>query len=252
MSDVELHYRISGNGSPVIFLHGFMENLQMWNEVLEDFPCRSVCVDLNGHGESQLTEHSVPSITFMAEQVGEIIRKEKLENAIIVGHSMGGYVGLELMKRFPTLEHLILFHSHPWEDSVEKKQDRERVAELIQSKASIFIRDAIPNLFFDPQKNMHAIAKYIHMAEQMSPQAIAWAARAMKNRINNEQQLIENPSKYCFVIGEKDQLIPSKQVESFCSKNAIPVVVIKDVGHMAHEEKLRETKSILQTILLEN
>lgn len=252
MGEQALNYRISGSGNPVIFLHGFMENLHMWDQLLDDFPCEAICIDLNGHGESELVDQEELSIVYMANQVANIILKEKLEHAVIVGHSMGGYVGLELMKQFPSLEHLVLFHSHPWEDSPEKKRDRERVAELVQTKSSVFIHEAIPNLFFHPESNQKAIEKYIQMAERMLPKSIAWAARAMKNRNNNEQLLIENPNRFCFVVGENDKLISSEEVKAFCMRNEVPFVIIPEVGHMAHEEEILQTKSILQAILLEN
>lgn len=48
-----LHYRITGNGYPVLLLHGFLEDESMWKEIRQSFDgFQFICVDLPGHGAS--------------------------------------------------------------------------------------------------------------------------------------------------------------------------------------------------------
>jgi 2-succinyl-6-hydroxy-2,4-cyclohexadiene-1-carboxylate synthase len=248
MSEQLLNYRISGNGNPVVFLHGFMEDHSMWDELLPHLPVKAVCVDLPGHGLSPIDFNATPSILSMAKEVEKIIVREKLKDALIVGHSMGGYVGLELMKLIPGLEHLILFHSHPWSDSEDKKRDRERVANMVLTKAPVFIREAIPNLFHDPASMQNAIEHYIQMAEKMDPKAIGWAALAMKNRFDLAYLMEKNPEKFTVISGENDKLIQVGLLDVFCKQNKISSIVLPNVAHMAHEENREEVIHILNTI----
>lgn len=248
MSEQLLNYRISGNGSPVVFLHGFMEDCSMWDELIPHLPVKAICIDLPGHGLSPVDFNATPSILSMAKEVEKIIVHEKLKNAIVIGHSMGGYVGLELMKLVPSLEHLILFHSHPWSDSEDKKRDRERVANLVLTKASVFIREAIPNLFYHPSEMEDAIEHYIRLADQMNPKAIAWAALAMKNRFDLAYLMEKTPEKFTVISGEKDKLIQVALLDVFCKQNKISSIIFPNVGHMAHEENREEVIRLLNTV----
>lgn len=248
MTEQLLNYRISGNGSPVVFLHGFMEDHSMWDELLPHLRVKAVCVDLPGHGLSPVDFNATPSILSMAKEVEKIIIHENLKDALIVGHSMGGYVGLELMKLMPGLEHLILFHSHPWSDSEDKKRDRERVANLVLTKAPVFIREAIPNLFHDPVRMQNAVEHYIQMAELMDPKAIGWASLAMKNRFDLAYLMEKNPEKFTVISGENDKLIQVGLLDVFCKQNKISSITLPNVGHMAHEENREEVIHILNTV----
>ncbi len=248
MTEQLLNYRISGNGSPVVFLHGFMEDYSMWDELLPHLPVKAVCVDLPGHGLSPIDFNATPSILSMAKEVEKIIIRENLKDALVVGHSMGGYVGLELMKLIPGLEHLILFHSHPWSDSEDKKRDRERVANLVLTKAPVFIREAIPNLFHDPARMQNAIEHYIQLAEKMDPRSIGWASLAMKNRFDLAYLMEKNPEKFTVISGENDKLIQVGLLDVFCKQNKISSIVLPNVGHMAHEENREEVIHLLNTI----
>jgi pimeloyl-ACP methyl ester carboxylesterase len=152
------------------------------------------------------------------------------------------------MKLIPSMEHLILFHSHPWSDSEVKKRDRERVANLVLTKASVFIREAIPNLFYNPSGMENAIDHYIHLADQMNPKAIGWAALAMKNRFDLAYLMEKAPEKFTVISGEKDKLIQVPLLDSFCKQNKISSIVLPNVGHMAHEENREEVIALLNTI----
>jgi 2-succinyl-6-hydroxy-2,4-cyclohexadiene-1-carboxylate synthase len=248
MRDQLLNYRIFGIGSPVVFLHGFMEDQSMWDEIIPHLSIKAVCIDLPGHGLSPIDLDSTPSILSMAKEVEKIIVHEKMEQAIVIGHSMGGYVGMELMKLLPTLEHLILFHSHPWGDSEDKKRDRERVANLVLTKAPVFIREAIPNLFHNPTQFKSAIERYIQLAEQMDPKAIAWAALAMKNRFDLAYIMGKKPEKFTVISGKNDKLIQVSLLDSFCKQHKISSIMLPNVGHMAHEENRQEVIQLLNTI----
>ena len=243
-----LNYRISGNGDPVLFLHGFMEDCSMWDHILSELPVRAIAIDLPGHGKSTIPEQQA-SIQLMAEKVMEIVRLEGLESAQIIGHSLGGYVALELMKLNPTFEHATLFHSHPWEDSASKKEDRNRVIELGKEKSSYFIREAIPNLFCD-KSLLQTMNHYISIAQKMQPEAIAWAAKAMRDRNDNASFMVNNTSKFTIIQGEFDALIPRASTYEFCKTSNINYIEIPSCGHMAHEEQFTKTLNAFKTILI--
>ena len=95
-----IFYRVSGLGNPVIFLHGFLENHSIWNTIateIETLGFKVVLIDLPCHGKSRF-DGSICSMQFMAKAVQKIMAEEKISNPFIFGHSLGGYVALEIAK----------------------------------------------------------------------------------------------------------------------------------------------------------
>lgn len=85
-----LNYRASGQGRPVVFLHGFLESISMWNFLKPFETIQSVLVDLPGHGGSELNEDLELSMTSIAESVVQLLGDLGIVSYDIIGHSMGG------------------------------------------------------------------------------------------------------------------------------------------------------------------
>jgi len=245
-----LNYRISGNGDPVVFLHGFLEDLTMWENIVSNFQHKTcVLIDLHGHGASFFNPKITPSIAEMAKQVQNTIRELGIHHYQLVGHSLGGYVGCELMRTDDRMEHLILLHSQPWADSEIKKKDRNRVIELVKTKAVYFIREAIPALFAYPTEHESSIRTYCQIAERMNPEAIAWTTIAMRDRFSAVDSLTDNANKTSLIQGQLDQLIPNLKMQQFCEKVAIAYYEIVNCGHMSQVEEPNTVNELLKVII---
>ena len=245
-----LHYTVTGVGDPVVFLHGFMEDTTIWEGLTAHFPNNTcIAIDLHGHGHSFFDKDAVPSISLMAEQVRTLLDTLSIGNYQLIGHSLGGYVGCELLKSDSELEQLVLFHSHPFPDNEEKKKDRDRVIELVKTRAKFFISEAIPNLFAFPEEHKEAIARYSRIAEQMEPAAIGWSAAAMRDRPSYVNILSEKPGQVSIVQGELDKVVPGKELHAFVEKHAIHWFGIERCGHMSQEEEPEKALEILKVIL---
>src|SRR3989338_7611853 len=205
-----LHHRISGNGDPVVFLHGFMEDNSMWEQFLPHFQHKTcILIDLHGHGKSFFNPELPREINVMAQQVRTTLDKLSISSYQLVGHSLGGYVGCELLKT-----------------------DRDRVSKLVLTKSVFFIREAIPNLFAFPTKQQGAIKTYCDIAERMHPEAIAWSTIAMRNRGSSEQILKDRPENVSIIQGQLDPLIPNLQLRTFAENHRIGFYEIPRCGHM--------------------
>ena len=93
----------------------------------------------------------------MADAVEAILNHLDIGRAVIIGHSMGGYVTLAFAEIFPekTLG-FCLFHSHAFADSEEKKANRDREIELVKSgKKMQIINSNIPKSFAN--NNLHRV-----------------------------------------------------------------------------------------------
>ena len=213
----------------------------MWDYLpLAELPIQQIRIDLPGHGWS-FELLNTPSIRLMALEVQRILAHLSIENFTVVGHSMGAYVGLEL-SQLKGFERLILLNSNCWSDSEQKKQDRLRVSSIVMKAKSHFIREAIPNLFSNPAEQGQVIQVLIEEANCMTPEAIAFAALAMRERTDFTEFVNANPKCFIFIHGKLDRLV---SVEELQAKIAGPSIHLLDCGHMAHVEAGEELMDIL-------
>ena len=235
-----LHYRVSGEGPVWVFLHGFLESSTMWDCLaLAELPIKAIFIDLPGHGQSDLLDLN-PSIQSMVQEVEKVLDFLDVDQFSVVGHSMGAYVGLELTKRLG-FQKLILLNSNCWADSEQKKQDRLRVAAIVQKAKFHFIREAIPNLFSNPTAQPIFIQTLIQEANLMSADSIAFAALAMRERADFTPYVNAHPEQFVFIHGKSDRLV---SVEELQAQITGPRIHLLDCGHMAHVEAGEQVLSI--------
>jgi pimeloyl-ACP methyl ester carboxylesterase len=217
----------------------------MWEALpLSELPITSLFIDLPGHGKSGLLDQN-PSIHAMAQEVQKVLVHLEIQKFTVVGHSMGAYVGLELSQH-PGFQKLILLNSNCWTDSEQKKQDRLRVAAVVTKAKSQFIREAIPNLFANPELHPLFIEALMEEANLMSPEAIAFAALAMRERTDFTSFVNAHPEQFIFIHGKLDRLV---SVEELAAKIKGPRNFLLDCGHMAHVEAGEELMKVLKNYL---
>lgn len=244
-----LNYRMFGNGHPVVFLHGFLESLTMWDYLnLEDLEVKCICIDLPGHGKSDLLDDAEPSMQYFAAEVQAFLKELNIDRFSIVGHSMGGYVGLQILKNTDAVNKLVLLNSTYWADSEMKKRDRILVAELVQHSKSLFLKTAIPNLFLNPEKFKSAVKKLIDEALLQSPGAIAYASLAMRNRADFTDFAMIHHERISIIQGVDDKIVLKSLIDE-SNKKGLNVINIEDCGHMAHIEKSAEVIRALSIML---
>lgn len=248
MSDL-LHFSDQGEGPAVIFLHGFLESSSMWNYLsIDDWEVRRILIDLPGHGDSLVLNEVPPSIERMAEKVIEIIDRIGVASYSVVGHSMGGYVGLQLLRKDNRANRLILLNSNFWSDSAEKKVDRRRVAEIVYKAKGLFLREAITNLFIDSEKYEVEVESLIQEANDMQPDAIAYTSLAMAERPDLTDYYLKERQRIFVIHGVEDRLIPIDRLRSIVPDEQ-NCYFVEGSGHMSHIEQSDEVKKILLSCL---
>lgn len=99
---MKLNHRIIGDGRPVIILHGLFgmsDNWLSFAKMLSEDAFKVISVDLRNHGQSPHSDTF--SYSLMAADVNELIHDLQLNNVVVIGHSMGGKVAMQLMNDFP-------------------------------------------------------------------------------------------------------------------------------------------------------
>ncbi len=240
-----LAYLREGSGSPVVYLHGFLESSVIWEQInLDGF--EKITIDLPGHGSSK--EVSCISIAEMAAILLQTLNSLSLGKYDLVGHSMGGYAALELVKIDSNCNRVVLLNSNFWEDSPQKKLDRQRVAKLVKSRKDHFIIEAIPNLFMDPEKHDSLIKNLIADAKKMSPANIGDASFAIMNREDNSEFADSLGDKLLIIQGKHDQIVPLELMRERTSGMRCEVCELES-AHMSLFETTDETKRCLAEFL---
>ncbi len=111
VNGVTLSYRVAGDpaGEPMVLLHGLGDDERDWRTVLPALAGRHrvYALDLRGHGRS--SHPGEYSFELMRDDVLGFLEKADVGRCVLVGHSMGGTVGILLARRAPhLLTHLIL------------------------------------------------------------------------------------------------------------------------------------------------
>jgi pimeloyl-ACP methyl ester carboxylesterase len=246
---------ISGTSdqTSLVFLHGYLLSSSQWiNLALKRAPWRSVLLDLPYHGENKSALLSQKSMKAYADFVQAELQKIGVERYHLVGHSMGGYIGLELLKQDKNLDKLILLHSNIWADSEERKRNRERVAVVVKRNKTLFLRESLPLLFKDKHKHQTVILELIREASAMSAEGIAHGALSMRDRLDKVELVRKNAQRIFFIQGSNDALIPLKEAEEVWKKYAREdhFFVIPDSGHMSHLERPRTLRRLLEDVVL--
>jgi pimeloyl-ACP methyl ester carboxylesterase len=101
VNGISIHYAISGHGSPVIFLHGGLANVDYWGNQLPAVAAHHTVILMDSRGHGRSTRDTRPyGYDLMADDVIALMDALKIPKADIVGWSDGGILGLDLAMRY--------------------------------------------------------------------------------------------------------------------------------------------------------
>jgi pimeloyl-ACP methyl ester carboxylesterase len=103
-------YRIAGSGPAILLIHGIGDNSTTWNAIQAKLAQRFTVIapDLLGHGRSDKPRADY-SVAAYANGMRDLLSVLEIERVTVVGHSLGGGVGMQFAYQFPHLvERLIL------------------------------------------------------------------------------------------------------------------------------------------------
>jgi pimeloyl-ACP methyl ester carboxylesterase len=234
-----------------VFLHGYLESSESWNDFVKLFADEYyvVCIDLPGHGKSAILSENM-TMEIMANAVIEICDELRIHAFNLVGHSMGGYVSLELIKNYPDrLNTVVLLHSHCFADSDEKKANRDREIELVRAgKKDLIVNSNIPRLYANHNHEtfVESIKNSKKIALQTHDSGIIAALNAMKSRTDKTELLMKTSVPVLLIGGKHDNLIPFEAMEKIKKQvSLVKLVALENSGHMGFiEEKDKTAKEM--------
>jgi len=259
-----LYYKIKGSGTPLVFIHGYLENHLIWEEFIQEINnYKCISIDLPGYGNSPFVEPEkkkignytiikpiIPSIEYFVTKIVETLEEINIKNAHFVGHSMGGYTILELAKKYPNyIKSLTLMNSHPFADTPEKKEARLKEVNLIKEGK----KETLINQFVEKLYTPGFLKKYIEFSKEIALQVhhdtMIFSLLAMKDREDYSSFVLNFNKPILIIIGENDPFIPIQKINELPENSYLTKVKINNSAHMSFIEKKEEVLKILLEFL---
>lgn len=231
-----------GRGLPVVLLHAFPLNRTMWEPQIAALfgECRCIAPDLRGFGDSP---RSGPySMDQYADDVVALLDALQIEQAVIGGLSMGGYIALALWRRHQKrIRALVLADTRSGADTDEGKQKRGALIALAQSEGSVAVADKqITGLLGKStrEKQPELVDRIRSIMAGESPDGIVGALEAMRDRPDSTSLLAGINVPTLIVVGDEDVLTPPKEARAMhAAIRGSRLEVIPAAGHLSNLER---------------
>jgi len=212
--NINIHYQLSGKGTTVLLLHGFLENKEMWQFAHNEFSKthQVLSIDLLGHGKTGCleTDHSMLAMGNAVKAVCDHLK-------IVTG--------------------ICLMNSNYFADSQEKKDIRKRANEMVKTQFQNLVRMSFMNLFAQRSIDLfkNEIASVLEQALQTPITGYIKASKGMITRLDYSDFFANLEIPKTIFLGAKDPVMPAKPIIEFCNKQQITYHLL-DKGHMSHIE----------------
>jgi pimeloyl-ACP methyl ester carboxylesterase len=252
----KINYSDEGAGHPVVLLHGYLETADIWDDFVSliSGSFRVISINLPGHGHSDIYRET-HSMEFLAEAVNGLMGSLGIEKAFLAGHSLGGYVALAFVEKYPSkLSGYCLFHSHPFADSSEAVQKREREILIVKAgKKFLMYPENVKRMFADcnVEKFSDQLERSKKIASGIPAEGIIAVLRGMIARPSRLKLMEEGLVPCLWILGSMDNYIPCEAIKQ---KVKLPanarLLVLENSGHLGFiEEKERSAAALTDFIL---
>ncbi len=239
-----LHYTVKGQGQPLLLIHGFPNDSSAWNTIVPALSerYRVILPDLPGAGKSSLPDTEL-TLEYMATCLKEVLDKENISEAVLAGHSMGGYTALQFAAMFPErVKGISLVHALASPDTEEKKENRKKAMALMrkgEAEKEMFLKGMAQNLFAQEFARLHPeiVNLVVEKGKQLSAEVLTSFYRAIMNRTDKRPLLRKCSFPLQWIIGDEDNAAPMKDALEQCHIAAVnDVCLYSPCGHMSFME----------------
>jgi pimeloyl-ACP methyl ester carboxylesterase len=239
----KIYYSDSGQGETIILLHGYLESSEIWEGFAKKLSrkFRVISIDLPGHGLSKVYG-DCHTMEFLASAVKGLLDCLQIKKVFLTGHSLGGYITLAFLELYPDmLGGYCLFHSHPFADTPETVEKREKEIRIVRScKKYLLYPENISKMY--ATKNLEtfreAVQRSKDIAATIRDEGIIAVLNGMMARPSRLSVMEKSKVPCLWIFGGLDNYISG---ETVLSKVRLPVnarvVTLENSGHMGFVEE---------------
>ena len=254
---ITINYNDLGESKlPIIFIHGFPFDQTSW-KLQTDYlhhNSRVLTYDIRGFGKSTQTDEQL-SLPLLADDLIHFMDALQIPKAIVCGLSMGGYILLNALNRYPQrFAAIVLSNTQCIADSVEAREKRQKNIELVASGGQAeYTENMLQNLFHPEsfKSKPEAIEEIRKVMLSTSPSIITETLHALANREELCYTLKNITIPTLIISGKEDRSI-SYQQSSFMHQQ-IPrsiLHLIDKAGHLPNLEQPQEFNLLLKDFVM--
>lgn len=251
-----ISYHDSGTGTPILFLHSFGHNKNLWFPQLThcvELGYRVIAPDMPGHGESSFhpADHTVDRI---GQCYVEFLDKLGIGKTVVAGISIGGYIALRMWAHRPeAISALVMICSKAEADTDEiRERRRKQVENIMQNGLANFVETTAPKRVSPTIVETRPwVVDWIRMMNYtVSAEANAATLEAMAVKEDDTPTLATIDVPALILSGSDDIFIPKESPYNL-EKGIADAAhhVIRDAGHVASLERPTEVNGHLESFL---
>ena len=240
---VNLAVEVRGEGPAVLFIHGYPLDHSIWQhqvESLEGF--RRIAPDLRGLGQSDAPDLGY-GIPIYAADLAALLDALGIDDVILCGHSMGGYIAFEFLRNWRSrVRGLILVDTRAEADTPEGRRARDAAAATARERGTEAIAETMLPRMLGPatmSQRPDVTERVRSLMARMPVAGVVGALAAMRDRVGSEPLLPTLANIPTLVIvGEADSVITPDQARNMAQ--AIPgarLAIIPGAGHLPSVEQ---------------
>ncbi|MFY9908825.1 MAG: alpha/beta fold hydrolase [Candidatus Sulfotelmatobacter sp.] len=253
--DAHISYYVLGEGPPVVLLHPFPANHELWLPVAEILASRYrlILPDLRGHGDSEAGEGPA-TMEKHAADIARLMDDADAGRAPLVGVSIGGYALFEFWRRYRgRVAALGLLNTKAAADNPEARAGRVQAAnEVLGTGTEAFFRSMIPRLLGKTTRETRPdlVDGALRMMRKMSPEDVAQVQRGMAERPDSIATLKTINVPTMIVTGDEDILTGVSEAEGMHGQiSGSQLRVVAKAGHYSPWEQTQEVTKLLRQFL---
>ncbi len=256
VDDFKIHYKDYGQGDKtLIFIHGWGCDLNAWEYQYDYFKdkYRLVLIDLPGYGQSDKAEKEY-TIDFFARSVLEIINDLEIRNPVLIAHSMGLPVAIEVLKQLNNDSALLcnidgVYFDFPT-DSIENLQYKEGLNGFVDMFKGENYKQNVEQFCqgFITETTPENVSDYILSTMTETPEKIGF--QTMKSLINQKFWDKKTINNQTIAIYAKIADLPPDNENVLRTKfTNLKYIEMDSVNHFLMMEKPREVNKILEEFI---
>jgi 3-oxoadipate enol-lactonase len=242
--------RISGQGFPLVFVHGFTTTSEFWKEQVEEFSKshRVIRINLPGHGASPAPTSRGYRIEDFVEDVARVFQELSVDRAVLIGLSMGGIIAQKTAVKYPHLvKALVLVDTTAHGTGADATADAF-LAVVDKRGAKKAIQD-LSDLSFGSSATP-ALVEWARREVIQSPEFVARAAIRSISDADTRDSLVQIKVPTLVIAGDEDRVTPPRESEILAKGIGNSTLsIIPGAGHFSMLEKPTAFNRILRRFL---
>ena len=245
---IPIQFEVDGTGSrAIVFVHGWSCDRTYWAPQVRAFAdrYRVVAVDLAGHGKSGVGRSSWTMPAF-GDDVVAVVDQLELDDAVLVGHSMGGDVIVEAALRLgDRVRGLIWVDTYATLGEVRTPEEVEAFAAPIRRDFGAATRELVRGTLFEPTSDADLVER---IAADMSAAPPDIAVDALVHAIDNDGAILAGLPRLRAPVVSINPAYRPTDVESM-ARHGVRVIVMPGVAHFPMLEQPQRFNDLLGEIL---